>query len=308
MSLEDAYLSAYGPPQNEGVRTLLPPESVDISRFEGPDARAVREFIDYVREQFDSKELVGAYLHGSLGVYDYVTGYSDFDALLIVRASACESPEGFDRLSQKIAQANVFLYLFDPLQHHNLFILTEYDLSWFSEPVFPLVLFRYAKEITEFRNTLTFQCFPIGSNGIAALSAWTPVFKKWMNQHNISAFRIKHIVQSIVFLPVLYLQAKTGEYMFKKYVFSAARDDFEAEQWLVVEEASELRKSWRYRSLYPYALRKWIGIHFGFAALHVLSRVWDRQYFIQLRQVTRHDFAKRGYRLLENMLEAVRSA
>ena len=94
-----------------------------------PFLRPLAEFRDYIANNFNRDELIGAYIHGSLGTYDYIEGYSDFDAILIIKGSVLENDEKIKTLKKKITKLNTFLYLLDPLQHHNLFIISELDMK-----------------------------------------------------------------------------------------------------------------------------------------------------------------------------------
>ncbi len=198
-----AYSDAYSEYLVTKTVAVSPPPPVSLNRFDDASCRAVVEFVDFVRMNFSSHELVGAYLHGSLGSYEFLPGYSDFDALLIIRKEALGSLASISEIRRKISRANAFLYLFDPLQHHNLFIISEYDMQFYLEPTFPLVLFSYAKEVTEFGCALEFRCLAPQESYVDVLSPWGAVFANWAKKDRLSTFEIKHAIQSTVFLPVL---------------------------------------------------------------------------------------------------------
>ena len=46
-------------------------------------------------------------------------------------------------------------------------------------------------------------------------------------------------------LPALYLQARNGKGLYKKFSFAEARKDFSAEQWAIMDEVSEIRAGWQ---------------------------------------------------------------
>ena len=136
------------------IKNIKPLKEISDSNFLQP----LREFKSYVNKNFTEKEIFGVYLHGSLATRDYINNYSDFDALIILKKDMLASKKSLKKIKKKIVKANSFLYLLDPLQHHNLFIITEYDLNYYFEPIFPLELFKYAREVTNLNKNLNFRC------------------------------------------------------------------------------------------------------------------------------------------------------
>lgn len=265
--------------------------------------RPLVEFQEYIKKIFSDKEIVGAYIHGSLGTADYIEGYSDFDALLILKKEIFDEEKKLKRVKRKIVKANTFLYLLDPLQHHNLFIISELDMQYYFESIFPLVLFDYAKEITDFGNELQFCCLDDITYLREEIIKRSNYFRGLRGSiKNRTPFDIKTTVQTILLLPTLYLQAKTKEYSYKKFSFETAKKDFITnDEWSIVEKASTLRQRYKFRTIYPYRFRKFIGFNLHYKLLRILHKYFDRKDSKYMLQIIGNDFFEKGFKLASLM-------
>ncbi len=79
--------------------------------------------------------------------------------------------------------------------------------------------------------------------------------------------------------------------------------DFSHDEWLVVEQATQVRATCVYHSMYPYWLRKAIGIHLHFKYLIVLHRFFDRPCRRKMLCIMGDRFVVRGGMLLKRMLQ-----
>ena len=117
---------------------------VRIDCYNGAN-QAVRKMADYLYENL-KEDLVGAYIHGSLGTYEE-EAYSDFDALVIVRDEVFNSQKRLSYVCKKLRNALGIMYEYDPLQHHGWFALIESELQCYDKQYFPVVLFQYSKSL-----------------------------------------------------------------------------------------------------------------------------------------------------------------
>ncbi|MCK5449779.1 hypothetical protein KAI32_02855 [Candidatus Pacearchaeota archaeon] len=282
--------------EKKKVEKIITIDEVQQLRINEKDVflRPLKEFKEYILKNFSDDELVGAYVHGSLGTMDYIPYSSDFDAILIIKKEVLEDKSKLSKIRKKIAKVNSFLYLLDPLQHHNLFIISELDMKYYFEPIFPLILFKYAKEVTGFRNKLVFRCLDDSEELNNIFNLW---YNAFLNLPDIKFYKknsyyLKRLVQSTLFLPVVYLQFKNKDYMYKKYSFKIAKKDFSNSEWDIIERCSNIRKTWKYKSYYPYWLRKFIGFHIHYKFLVLIHRFFDRNDFNKIIPLLGEDFVQ----------------
>jgi predicted nucleotidyltransferase len=302
LSFEHSYSTHYKKANFLDNLTIDPVEQIEIKEIH---SKALREFYEYANEVFTKDEILGVYFHGSIGYGDYIPGSSDLDALIVIRKDIFNSQKKLGELKRKISKANSFLYLFDPLQHHNLHIISELDMQFYDEAIFPLVLFNYAKEVTKFSNSLSFRPVINQDNKYNLLSWWIQQLSPSNRQQfNIrSSHGAKHAVQSVLFLPIIYQQIK-GKYMFKKYVYGKVKPEFDHKIWEVVERATLVRNKIIYKSYYPYLFRKLIGsIHFKY--LRLLHHRFDRNISSEILKFMGVNFIDEAYNLAVEMQEKV---
>lgn len=267
-----------------------------------PFYRPVCELRDFIRDKFHSSEILGFFIHGSLSTMDYVENYSDCDTLVIIRKEVMDNPEWAEDFKRRLAQSNTFLYLLDPLQHHQHFVISEYDMRYYFQPVFPLVLFDYATELTDFNNELTFRCLDSSGCLTRFLDTWGDFFvRKMTEKEMMRTYDVKHAIQMILILPTLYSQAKTGEYRYKKFSFENVKNDFPTELWKVIENATMVRGSCGFHSRYPYRLRKMLGLKLHYRLLHLLHYYLDRNNKGEMLEIMGPQYLEEGHELLQSM-------
>ena len=106
--------------------------------------RPLKKLKDYANNNL-KQHLSGFYLHGSLATRDYIKGWSDIDTLAIVSKETIENPKHLLKLRKRMYHMRYFFYKIDPLQHHGSIVVSEYDLSNYCQPYFPIPVFNYAK-------------------------------------------------------------------------------------------------------------------------------------------------------------------
>jgi len=217
---------------------------VEVYRGKNPYVHRMMEYV----EQHLKQDVIGAYVHGSLGTYEEIA-YSDFDALVILKSGVFESPARLVKVAERLHRAKTIMYEFDPLQHHGWFVLIEDDLPFYCEAYFPVGLFQYAKSLIENRRqplSISRRDSLYEINDTFENVANSVVRKIDQNQYPTNIYQLKSLLSEFMLLPALYIQRKTGTGVFKKFCFSEARRDFDPDVWHIMDEASMLRQEWAY--------------------------------------------------------------
>lgn len=212
--------------------------------------------------------LTGAYVHGSLGTYDEVA-YSDFDALVILSASAFESVGSLQLVGRKLYEARKIMLDYDPLQHHGWFVLTDMDLHAYPESYFPSALFHHAKALLPDHGTELVCCAREGAqnfhdvfNSLADVVA----NKALHGRRPGNLYDLKCFLSEIMLLPALYMQARDNSGIYKKDSFDRSRTDFTDECWAIMDQISRIRSDWHYEA--GWCRRRLLRVR------HVVFRKW----------------------------------
>ena len=224
--------------------------------------RPVFELRDFIRSNFTQDEILGFYFHGSISTQDYVKYCSDFDTLVIVKKSVLNNEKWLYSFKERLTRSNTYLYLLDPLQHHGHFVITEYDLETYNQTIFPLNLFDFSTELSDFQNSLVFNVLPFPILHMRkSIFFWIEYFRKQgqLGFSLNSSYAVKQFVQSIFFLLTIYAELKSKQFYYKKFIFDLVRQDFDSKTWNLIEKSSMVRKNCEFHSIWPYQLRKFIG-------------------------------------------------
>jgi predicted nucleotidyltransferase len=232
------YQEAYSPLPDE-----LSPQHVKIEVYQGKNSHVLRmmEFLSDLKE-----DLLGAYLHGSLGTYEEVP-FSDFDALVILKDELFKTPDRLARAALQINSAQAIMFDFDPLQHHGWFVLTEADLESYPGDYFPVELFRHAKSLypdqgLELRIRAEDSSQSIRQTFENLIQSITKLIDRKKPHRNM--YWLKILLSQFMLLPALYVEIRDQKGIYKKFSFEAARVDFDAQDWSIMEEVSLLREKW----------------------------------------------------------------
>ena len=193
-----------------------------------------------------TNDLVGAYVHGSLGSYEEIL-YSDFDALVILRDAVFTSEARLIKVAKKLDFARNFMLQHDPLQHHGWFVMTENQLNCYPESYFPKVLFQSAKSLFE-----TQGCSLSGNASNHDEKLLDPLRVmggrlacRLRDSHPLgNSFAVKSLLSQFMLLPAFYIQARDGIGIFKDRSFKLAQPDFPSDLWKAMDQVSLLRLQW----------------------------------------------------------------
>lgn len=227
-----------------GIKTTMEHRKIDVPFYAGKN-RIVKEMIVFLQESL-ANDLVGAYVHGSLGTYEEIA-YSDFDALVILKKSVVRDWEKLSRITRWLAHAQSIMHDWDPLQHHGWFVLTEDDLTDYPQAYFPFELFSYAKSLLPERGR-TISC-NIRRTGY---DFWNPLLalanrvkKRSLGPHRpCNAYELKGFLSEFMLIPALYVQNRDQKGVYKKDSFPMAKADFRPNEWAIMDDVSAIRREW----------------------------------------------------------------
>lgn len=194
--------------------------------------------------------LLGAYVHGSYSTAD-CNAYSDLDALIILkREVACDPQRLFD-FAKVAAGTDRLLIEADILQHHAHFVLTEIDLNFYCDAYFPRVLFSLATELWSEKPLVIGTVRDSQTEAYAQLRRTCQRFMApWQHKQLYVAYHLKMQLSNFMILPALLLQVIRRP-CYKRDSFSLVRPMFDQDTWQVMDEVSEVRRTWRQTSAAP---------------------------------------------------------
>jgi hypothetical protein len=185
--------------------------------------------------------VVGVYLHSSMSTLDYVAGSSDLDALVVIKQATVCAVDKLLLLRRYLLHTLRWFYRVDYSQHHGYAVLSELDLRFYAEPLFPSVLFSYLTPLTGAHNLTVRPCHEQTDRTAACRRTIAYIRETSAAPENpVGWFATKLYLQSVLLLPTLYLQA-TGVHAYKRDAFTLARPHFSDDAWRIIDKASRVR-------------------------------------------------------------------
>ena len=184
-----------------------------------------------------------AIIHGSIATLDDTPGFSDMDLAFVIRASVLKNPKELLRLRHLAMKILTLMYAFDPFMHHGPYYLSEIDLAWYPEAMFPSVLFQYGVELLDNPPELKIRVRPSHDFTDQQLDMFEKFFQNWPSNPFIlkDSYELEWVLGNTMILPALYLQRRTGEFRYKRDTFPLAEKDFSPQEWEPIHIASHLR-------------------------------------------------------------------
>jgi hypothetical protein len=219
---------------------------VRIEPYKGSNPH-VKEISSYLQSNLES-DLICALVHGSLATGEEIP-FSDFDGLLILKNEVFRDTVRLQHVARMIRKSMKLIYEYDPFQHHGWFIMREEDLRMYPQTYFPDILFSSSRIIFPDRAVeLEIHSFPAEKTNYLSpfLSLSDEVIRKAEKggQH-YNRYILKGFLSQVMLLPALYCQAKYRRGILKKDSFTLARNDFSDDEWIVMDEVSQVRRSWQ---------------------------------------------------------------
>ena len=186
-----------------------------------------------------------AIVHGSIATLDDTLGFSDMDLAFVVRAVVLKDPNQLLRIRKLTAEILISTYAFDPFMHHGPFYISEIDLAWYPEAIFPPVLFDYGVDLLDNSPALEIWTRPSEDITDRMLGMFENFFGQWPAAPFIlkDGYDLEWVLGSAMLLPALYLQLSTGSFRYKRDTFSVAEKNFLPEEWEPIRAATELREN-----------------------------------------------------------------
>ncbi|MFM2136432.1 MAG: hypothetical protein RL021_1832 [Bacteroidota bacterium] len=258
---------------------------LDVYSGDNPHLLKLRELMRPL-----DNDLLCVLLHGSCGD-GRTTGYSDVDALVVIRDEVFLDPQRLVALARPLSAACRQMYRFDALQHHGWFAISEQDLSNFPEEVLPLAALKDAAVLCgERRLRIRYAETPQGVFSQRADRQFEKLEEQLMSGWRPSnLFQLKSLLSEFMLLPVLLMQAKTGKGFSKRESFSAAKSAFDPNTWAIMDEVSVIREKWEYR---PGMLSAWVLRRPGYFFRKVRRR-WPSRIPLRLKRQCSPDFFQR---------------
>lgn len=183
-------------------------------------------------------------VHGSIATNEEI-GYSDFDALVILRDNVFKSSKKLSSVAMHLSKCYSMMIDFDPLQHHGWFVMTESDLKQYPYNYFPVEILPFCGILTgELEITIAIDNKSINHFTLKRViaSLQRQLTKGYIPQNWYNA---KGILSEFMLLPALFIQAKTGKGIFKKFSFELTSKFFTTEEYKVMNEVSNIRNLWK---------------------------------------------------------------
>jgi predicted nucleotidyltransferase len=296
--------SAVGPAIVKTVEGFLPFEDwlKKARSVDADTAHKISRFREYLLKNKLDEEIVGFYIHGSYSSLDFVKGYSDLDTLCILKKDTAASVEKLVQFRDRIVPALTFLYLTDPLQHHGFSFITEIDLKYYPQAYFPLLLFDTSTSL--FSQKKLPVCL---RDDLRERSEIWDMFGRFLQKKNLrTVYSIKHYIQSVLLLPALYLQLKNDEYYYKKITFDLIKEEFPATDLSAIEYGTNFRNYYKHKTIYPFAVRKYLGLSLNSRLLHLLHRFTENYQIQKARRLLGTNIYSEATRLFAKMDDKLR--
>lgn len=183
-------------------------------------------------------------MHGSISSNEIIP-YSDFDGLIILKDNYNHSKE----LKYFLKQSKKIIHDFDPLQHHDWFIISKSELSRYDNTFLPIEVLKNSKliypDINLKLNITLKENIDYNSPFYKLVNSLR--YKLSLKNYPRNSYQLKSYISEILLLPCIYLQAKHEKGISKKESFSLAINDFKSSEWIAIDIASQIRKNWKFK-------------------------------------------------------------
>lgn len=233
----------------------------------------ILEMKDFVNSEM--KDLVSNFIiHGSMATLDYAKGWSDVDTLVVVPHATLKNTKKLLRLRELSYEAHKFLYRIDPLQHHGLIFITEFDINAYPSCYLPIEVLEKSVSLIDGNENITLNVRNSQKECIDLTLAKIKIIKKAKkegilkhhaykgeylleNYENTSngMYQMKYYLGLYAILPSLIL-CSLGNPCYKGDSFKIAKNLFSKEAWQIIETVSKIRSMWPSLENYPYVGNK----------------------------------------------------
>lgn len=233
--------------QAHSANTRQHPDSVSISytipKFETGN-QALSEISAYIKTNLEPY-IHAAVVHGSVATGEIIN-YSDYDGLVVIKNDVFKSIKQTAELSCHLNRTFAMMLRFDPLQHHGWMIATEKDFDNWPGEFFPPALFQFSKSLLGSDCKITLNCIEPQEKLKSGFLRYAGRLNHTLRTAGLpdNAYQMKSILSEFMLLPSLYVAARDGKGVFKKFSFEIAASDFSGNDWDVMNKVSEIRMKW----------------------------------------------------------------
>lgn len=234
------------------------------SDFLSPIKKVKENFTNLGKKEF----IVDAILHGSIGSLDYKIGWSDVDISLIIGKNSFESERVLSNLRREILSCVNYLFIIDPLQHHEFLISADITQNYSPNPSIPTVVLLNGKSLIGKKHVIHLEKQSTIHQAQKRLMNISQMIKncvkfKYMNHHALNGvyleenfknknnmYQLKYLLELIMTLPSYFLDA-CGKPCYKKYSFDIVRENKDI-NFEILEKASLIRSEWPNFMKHPF--------------------------------------------------------
>jgi len=206
-------------------------------------------WIKKIIEESCKFEVLEFIIHGSFSTLDFNRGFSDIDLLAIIRKEIINDPLKLISLRAKLNEILKYIYFIDPFQHHGISVLSEFDLNFYPQSYFPLIIYKYSKSLIN-KNSSILQ-IKERTSYYERVEAFYGIINFLKNtEYKIATeglYRLKFYLSALMLLPCIFLQLR-GDYMYKKYSFNKIKEGIPDDFWDIFKKATLLRETWPIRN------------------------------------------------------------
>lgn len=209
----------------------------------------VRAFANDVAENASLFAFAG--FHGSLSTLDYLPGFSDFDAIVVLGERTAMGPAPLRRARRVVARMNRHLFQLCLLQHHGFQVMTTLDWSFYPCSFFPPVLMRYTTGVVG--RMSRFRSRPDRDERVGTMKAFRSLFAEGRFARAEQLGSLSELVQynqAILLLPCLWLGLIEGD-VYKRESFARFYELVDPALSRIVRSAETVRRSIRVNPI-PY--------------------------------------------------------
>jgi hypothetical protein len=192
----------------------------EYTQFDYEFRKPVIALASYV--QHDLKPYIASFMiHGSIADCQYVKGYSDLDTFAIISKETCSSTDKLLELRDLMKPLWSYFYAIDPLQHHGVMMISEYDTDYYAEVFAPFEMFHNARTIWCKESFSVFRLRDCSYERLNFLFHTVASARYWFYENKCfdSAFEVKWYYNICMLIPALYAQSK-GKSIYKAYSFA----------------------------------------------------------------------------------------
>ena len=207
--------------------------------------------INFIQKKVDKKinNFIKIFLiHGSFATKDFVSNWSDLDTKIILNDNVFENSSNLEYVQKWMRKLSLLCDKIDPLSHHRLSFLTEFDLEYYPSFIFPPILYKYSLLLNG-KSDLEIH---LRNNKIEKNNLIKKLIEQFEKNTNIKSLKEwKNNLSCIMLWPTLMLQAK-GLEIYKKDSFIKVKKEFPEINFDVIDQATEKMKKWKRINLLKY--------------------------------------------------------